>query len=308
MASPRLRAFRGRVVYVAVSALAFAFRLLPLNVARAIGVSIAVVLGPLFRRDLRRADSNLALAYPDWTKARRRATIRALVRHMGATFAEFLWIPRVDLDATTTYEGKEFITGRKGGMIAITAHSGNWEWAAHAIGAIAPVTTMQRARNEEDINRLIVKMRERSNVRSIDRGSTAGSREMIKALRDGRLLAFLIDQNIRAESVKVPFFGRPALTPIGPAKLAIRAGVPVVCIFDERVDGKHVVRILPPIETSKDDDPVALTARITAVIEEQIRRKPEHWVWFHDRWRERPTWDVSERFATRSSPPPPHTP
>lgn len=279
-----------------VSALGFVLRLLPLGVARGIGVALSASASTLFRRDLRRADANLALAYPEWSRRQRRKTIRALSRHLGATFAEFLWLPNVDakrLAATTTYEGMEHVTQRKGGMIAITAHSGNWEWAAHAIGAIAPVTTMQRARNEEDINRLIVRMRARSNVRAIDRGSTAGSREMIRALRDGHLLAFLIDQNIRAESVKVPFFGRPALTPVGPARLAIRAGVPVVCIFDERRNGKHVVRILPPIETSKDDDPIALTAKITAIIEEEIRRAPEQWVWFHDRWRERPQWDVT---------------
>jgi KDO2-lipid IV(A) lauroyltransferase len=277
-----------------VSAIGFVFRLLPLGVARAIGVAIAVVASPLLRRDLRRADANLAPAYPEWSKRKRRATIRALCRHMGATFAEFLWLPKVDLARTTTYEGIEHVTARTTGIIAITAHCGNWEWAAYAIGAIAPVTTMQRARNEKDIDLLITRMREKGNVRSIDRGSTAGSREMIRTLRDGRVLAFLIDQNIRAESVKVPFFGRPALTPIGPAKLAIRAGVPVVCIFDERMaDGKHVIRIHPPIVTSKDDDPIALTARVTAVIEEEIRRRPQQWVWFHDRWRERPEWDIT---------------
>ena len=291
MASPRTRALRGRVVYVAVSAIGLVFRLLPLGVARGIGVAIAAVAAPFFRRDLRRADENLAAAYPEWSKQKRRATIRALYRHMGATFAEFLWLPRVDLARTTTYEGIEHVTERQGGMIAITAHCGNWEWAAKAIGAIAPVTTMQRARNEKDIDLLITRMRAKSNVRSIDRGSTAGGREMIRALRDGNILAFLIDQNIRAESVKVPFFGRLALTPIGPAKLAIRAGVPVVCIFDERLrDGKHVIRIHPPMT---DSDPIALTARITALIEEEIRRRPEQWVWFHDRWRERPQWDVT---------------
>ena len=291
MASPRTRALRGRAVYVAVSAIGFIFRLLPLGVARGIGVAIAAVAAPFFRRDLRRADANLAAAYPEWSKGKRRATIRALCRHMGATFAEFLWLPKVDLARTTTYEGTEHITERKGGVIAITGHCGNWEWAARAIGALGPVTTMQRARDEKDIDRLITRMRAKSNVRSIDRGSTAGAREMLRTLREGNILGFLIDQNIRAESVKVPFFGRPALTPIGPAKLAIRAGVPVVCMFDERLpDGKHVIRIYPPMT---DTDPIALTARITALIEEEIRRRPEQWVWFHDRWRERPQWDVT---------------
>ena len=110
------------------------------------------------------------------------------------------------------------------------------------------------------------------------------------------MLGFLIDQSIRAESVKVPFFGKPALTPIGPATLAIRMGAVAVAAFIERrPDGSHLVRVLEPIETTRDDDPIALTARMTHEIENQIRRVPEQWVWMHDRWRDRPKWDVARR-------------
>jgi len=116
---------------------------------------------------------------------------------------------------------------------------------------------------------------------------------MIQSLRRGGLLAFLIDQNIRAESAKVPFFGRPALTPLGPAKLAIRTETPIVCIFTERRGAKYLLTFENPIEVTRDDDPIVLTARITAAIEAQIRRAPEQWVWLHDRWRERPKWDVT---------------
>ena len=113
---------------------------------------------------------------------------------------------------------------------------------------------------------------------------------MFRTLRSGGLLAFLIDQNIRAESVKVPFFGMPALTPIGPAKLAVRAEAPVMICFVERRGGKHIVQFQEPIVAS---DPVEITARLTAAIEEQIRRAPEQWVWFHPRWKERPKWEVA---------------
>ena len=295
MASPRTRALRGTVVYAATSALAFFVRRLPLRAARGVGVVIAVAGAPFFRRDLRRARKQIAEAYTDWPPRKIRRTVRAMCRHLGTTLMEFLWQRNLDaamLARTTVYEGKEHVTGRTSGMIAITGHCGNWEWAAHAIAAIAPLTTMQRQRDEPEINALITKLRGESNVAVIDRGAASAGREMIRALRDGRLLAFLIDQNIRAESVKVPFFGRPALTPIGPARLAIRTGAPVVCIFDERIGDTHVIRIHPPLVTNKDDDPVALTARITEIIEEEIRRRPHQWVWFHNRWRERPNWEV----------------
>ena len=126
---------------------------------------------------------------------------------------------------------------------------------------------------------------------------------MFRSLRHGGLLAFLIDHNIRTESVKVPFFGRPALTPIGPARLAVRAVAPVMLCFIERRDGKQIVHFQKPFVSS---DPVEITARLTAAIEAQIRRAPEQWVWLHNRWRERPDWDRSEQLmaataAARSS-------
>src|SRR5207253_8362625 len=107
------------------------------------------------------------------------------------------------------------------------------------------------------------------------------------------ILAFVLDQNIRTESVKVPFFGKPALTPIGPVQFAIRTEAVVAPAFIERrADGKQYATFGEPIHCKRGDDPVALAARITLLIEEQIRRVPEQWVWMHDRWRERPKYEA----------------
>jgi KDO2-lipid IV(A) lauroyltransferase len=67
----------------------------------------------------------------------------------------------------------------------------------------------------------------------------------------------------------------------------------MVPVFQERLaDGTHHIRIAEPIEVTRETDPVELTARVTAAIEEYVRRVPEQWVWVHDRWRERPKWEV----------------
>ena len=201
------------------------------------------------------------------------------------------------IDRTTTFENLEPVlellrSGR--GLVAFTAHCGNWEWMAYCLTKRGvPLSVLQRERNEEHLNEFITRTRASAGIRTIDRGSTGAARELVASLRGGRMLGFLIDQTIRAESVNVPFFGKPALTPIGPAKLAIRMRAPVVSVFAERRGDKHHVRFTEIIETSSNDDPIALTALITQEIEEQIRRAPEQWVWMHERWRERPDWDVA---------------
>jgi KDO2-lipid IV(A) lauroyltransferase len=182
------------------------------------------------------------------------------------------------------------------GVIIFTAHCGNWEWLACGTGLWGrPTSVLQRERDQPEMNRYITQLRANAGVHSIDRGSASSARDMMRIIRNGGILAFLVDQNLRTESVKVPFFGRPAPTPIGPAKLAIRTEALVSITFTERLpDGRHIIRYLPPIQCNRDDDPVELVAHATRLIEEQIRRVPEQWVWMHDRWKERPKWDVGK--------------
>jgi len=297
-----VRARRGRVVYRILVVLSAIVRRLPLSVGRAAGAALGELAWLVRGRERRLAMRNLAEAFPEWPKKKRRATTRAMFHHIGRIVFEMLWLPRLDAamrDKTTEVVGLEqfrTVMARGRGAIAITAHHGNWEWAAHCVASFGvDLTALQRERNEADINRFITALHSVHGIRTIDRGSTAAAREMIQSLRRGGLLAFLIDQNIRAESAKVPFFGRPALTPLGPAKLAIRTETPVICIFTERRGSKYILTFREPIEVTRDDDAIALTAKITAAIEEQIRRAPEQWVWLHDRWRERPKWDVGGR-------------
>jgi len=293
---PARRAFRGRILYRILRLFSSVVRRLPLGATRAIGLVLGHLGWHVLRHHRRRALTNIAVAFPDWPLRRRNATIRSMFHHLGVTLGEVLWLPNLNAETcaqTTTFEGLENLRPGEG-TIGITGHCGNWEWMAHAIAMRSPLTVLHRGRDEPMMNLFIRDLRADAGITTIDRGSTAAGREMIRALRNGSMLSFLIDQNIRAESVKVPFFGRPALTPIGPAKLAVRTGAKVLRIFGERRNGKLHIRILEPIIVTPDDDPVALTARLTADIEAQIRRVPEQWVWMHDRYRERPKWDVSE--------------
>ena len=310
MASPKLRAFRERTLYRLLVIISAIGRRIPLRIGQFLGRRLGELAWHVARRDRRKALANLAIAFPDWDDAKKRETIRAMFRHLGMCVMEIAWLPNLNdrlRERTTIVEGIDRVlalidSGR--GVVIFTAHCGNWEWLSYVTGTYGrPVSVLQRERDQPEMNRYITEFRAKAGVRTIDRGSTSSAREMIQAIRRGGILAFVIDQNIRTESVKVPFFGVPALTPIGPARLAVRTGAIVVPAVAQRLDdGRHHLRFLEPIECTPDDDPVALTARVTADIEQQIRRAPEQWVWMHDRWRERPKWDVSGSPESRPSP------
>ncbi len=299
MAGPRLRAFRERLLLGALRGISAMGRRMPLRTGRALGRALGSLAWFVARRDRRKSMENMKIAFPEWAGAQRRRVCRAMFRHLGASLFEIVWLPNLDV-GTTMFEGFDRVLEMaRGGrsVVAFTGHCGNWEWLAYSVAKLGvPVTVLQRERSEAGLGDFITSIRRHAGIETIDRGTTAAGRELVRAMRRPGFVAFLIDQSIRAESAKVPFFGRPALTPIGPATLAIRTGAVAFALFIERrADGTQLVRCLEPIETRRDDDPIALTARMTAEIEKQIRRVPEQWVWMHDRWRDRPKWDVSNR-------------
>jgi KDO2-lipid IV(A) lauroyltransferase len=305
VASPRLRAFRERALYRGLVVITAAGRRIPLPLGQALGRALGSLAYLVARRERNKALRNIGMAWPEWDEAKRRDTIKAMFRHFGMSLFEIAWMRNMDVaarDRLTDIEGAEPLlqaldAGR--GVVVFTAHIGNWEWMSYAIGLFGrPTTVLQRERSAPEMNRYITEHRARSGVRTIDRGSVSASRQMIESIRSGGILAFLIDQNLRTDMVQVPFFGRPALTPIGPAKIAIRTEALAVTIFSRRLPGgRHHLTIGEPMQCRRGDDPVELTAHMTRVIEEEIRRAPEQWVWMHDRWRDRPQWDVGRASA-----------
>ncbi|HEY0839807.1 MAG TPA: lysophospholipid acyltransferase family protein, partial [Vulgatibacter sp.] len=128
--------------------------------------------------------------------------------------------------------------------------------------------------------------------RTIWRGAEGASRKLLRAFREDAFLAMLIDQDTKVQGVFVPFFGHLAHTPRAAADLARRTGAGVVTVFIHRKPGGgHRIaarRIEWTPGADADRDAVALTAAMTAAIEEAIRASPHEWVWMHRRWKTRP--------------------
>lgn len=222
---------------------------------------------------------------------------RACLRHQGMNLTECLHLLGRDPQEVENHvdvEGWDRVEAlRRAGrpILLLTAHVGNWELlgpVVHARGV--QLWAVVRALDEEDLHEMLTRLRRHFGSETIERGAPGAARRLLKALRgrDGdRALLMLIDQDTQVEGVWVPFFGRPAFTPVGAARIALRQDAAVVPAFVERRDdGSHLARFHPPLDLP--DDETRATARMTAVIEDRIRRRPEQWVWMHRRWRRQP--------------------
>jgi KDO2-lipid IV(A) lauroyltransferase len=262
--------------------------------AQRLGRGIGALGWHLSQRDRRRALDHLAIAFPDLAEAERRTLGRACFRHHGASLAECLHLLRRDcatVRAVVEVEGwdeVERVRQADRPILILTGHCGNWELLAALINCLGlGMSVVARELEEPDLQKMLAALRERFGTPTIVRGSDGAARQLLLALRRGGALGMLIDQDTKVDGVWVPFFGRPAFTPVGAAKIALRQKAVVIPAFIERLeDGRHRARFHPPL--ALPDDPQAATAVMTEAIESQVRRRPEQWVWMHRRWRRQP--------------------
>jgi KDO2-lipid IV(A) lauroyltransferase len=276
-------------------------RVVPPGFAWRFGGMLGDLAGRLPLRDLRRAREHLARAFPERDRRWVRRTARRTFRHFGRmalwTIATAHRDPR-DLRIGVGVEGRENLRGallahRRGeGTVGLSGHFGNWELLARLGGTLIPLTLVGRRLRDPDLDALVVGLRATAlDSRIIYQDE--GARPCLRALRDGRLLSTLPDQDVpRLAGTFVPWFGIPAWTPVGPAQLAVLGRAPVMPVFLYVRDGRWVIhwgpRLRWPTSGDRDADARAITAWVTAYEEALVRRHPEQWVWWHKRWRTRP--------------------
>lgn len=252
----------------------------------------------MLRQERARALRNLEIAFPDMAPSLRHAMTRAMFKTLGRNAYEFLTLEgssreRV-LGLIERVEGEEYLERSFGlgkGLIVITGHIGCFELlAAYWAKRGYVVTVVGRELWEKRLNRQLVSIRESLGYRTIDRDS--GAKSVLRVLQDKNVVALLIDQHTRVSGIYVPFFNRPAHTPIGVAKMALATGAPILpmAIYMTR-PGRHTIRILPPIKRTegkgdRSQEVEEITRRCSEAIEDLIRFDPKQWAWFHERWRE----------------------
>jgi KDO2-lipid IV(A) lauroyltransferase len=287
---------RNAALVAAIRGTGLAVGALPVSFGLALGRGLGRAAHRVLGTPRRLALAHVGIAFPEWSTQRRQEVVRTMFEHAGASFAELSLWPRlrdgdyVHLDPGGAAVLDDALAGGRGAVV-ITGHVGNWELLAAAMAHRGyPVTVVARRVNDERFNALVASIRAGAGLRVVDRDDPRLVHTLREDLAQGRIVALLIDQDTRGAGVWVPFFGVPARTPPGAAVLALRARAPLVTAFIERrPEGGHLIRLHPveDVEGRSRDRIVALTARMTAAIEAQIRHNPAEWVWWHQRWRRR---------------------
>jgi KDO2-lipid IV(A) lauroyltransferase len=299
---PQTPTLRDRLEFWIANAAFRGLGLLPRKLALRLGAAIGDLLYLLDARDRRIALANLARAFPDKPQPELRAIVRRSSRNLGRLLAETSQFPKLTPNNISDFVSienpelwkNEIERAKQTGGIILTAHLGNFELLAYAHGLWGhPVTLVHRTMRNPLVDQMILDIRERAGTISLPKKNAA--RLLIRSLRNKELVALPADQNQRTNTgVFADFFGIPACTTPGPARLAAHTGAPIVPVFlvREGESERHRLVIYPEIELADTGDKLAdlieTTERCNRAIERILTDHPDQWIWFHKRWRTRP--------------------
>ncbi len=287
--------FSQRVLYRLIMALGVLVR----KAGRKNSTAIAHLLGDFVyhilktRRPL--VTANLARTFPAKSSAEINALAVRVYRNQAENIIEMLRLPMIktpeDAAALVDVDAADLLVktvGKKKGGVLVSAHFGNWELLGLCYGLLAvPLTVVVKPLKNAMIDHQINAWRTMHGNRMVY--DWLALREGLRTLQNGGIVVLLGDQSDPGGSFITDFLGRPTAVFIGPAWLALKAGVPLfvgMCLRTN--DGRYKFET-EEIESgdlgTTKADAEELARRYTKVLERSIYSFPEEWFWLHNRWK-----------------------
>jgi Kdo2-lipid IVA lauroyltransferase/acyltransferase len=240
---------------------------------------------------------NLSGAFPGLDKEKIAGLSRKSFENIGRLIIEVIFqrSKETEIFAETNIEGWQHLqeVSREGkGYILVSGHFGNWEWVAYLQSSLGfPVEMVTRPLDNPYAENFLRKIRESKGNKVIYKRNAV--REMVRALKASKGVAFVFDQNFGEEGgVFVPFFGRPAATTPVFGRIAARMNVPVLPVMAYPDGNGYRVRYEKPIFPKNDltieENSLMIIGESTSILEHAVGKTPWAWFWMHDRWRTRP--------------------
>jgi len=261
---------------------------LPRRLAYALGVVISTIAFPILSRQRRALEANLRNVFP----AMRSAELRKLAwrnwLNLTKAWVDFFKIPRMDrgkLGSLLVPVGLEHLdraaaAGR--GVIVVGIHMGSWELAAASwVAAHGEIGVMVEQIEPRRLFDHVARRRSRMGIRVIPLSRT-GVRDIMRLLKERRLVVLAMDRDILHTGRPFRFFGRPASFPTGPVEIALKTGAPLLPAFVIRdAEDRYVAIGEPPLflrpTEDHDADVRGAMERLLATFERYITQYPDQW-------------------------------
>lgn len=294
------RAIKYPVLVFFIRLFILVFRFVPRKILLSLSAALGSLAFRLVGKERQKTIDNLTKIYgKEKSPEQIKEMARMVFVNQALNFADYVhtlhYTTRKQFSGLIDVVGEEHLKeayNKGNGVICLMSHVGSWEFSAILPPVLGYETTaISRAMPNERIEKLIVSYRQKRGMKNISRGNAYPA--LIDALNKGECLVIMIDQDTQTKGVFVDFFGIPAYTPVGAARLAIDSGAAVLPMYMKRKpNNRHQFTILPALELLQtgnlDSDLLENTRRYTERIEAIVKEVPEQWVWMHQRWKTTP--------------------
>ncbi len=272
------------------------FMLIGLNAGRRIAVVLAYFLYYVVRLRKDIIEKNLRLAFPELNEKEINKLVFENLRSSLITFIEVLTLPKFDKEGFKKLflpsDIKEFLAGytKESGVILLTGHFGNWEYAAVWVGLSLNIQLNVLVKPMRNPYATELLRKNRTKFGNIEIPVGLSVKELLKKIHLKEAVGIVADQRGRKEGIRVKFFGRETAVYTGSALMAIKTKVPALFIITVRDKDYRYKTIYEEIkyddlEGTTDEKVAALTQRYFNVLEKHIRQYPEQWFWMHNIWK-----------------------
>ena len=297
---PAKKRLKNWFLYRFITSIIFVLNSLPRKSSISLGRFLGKLAYFIITDARKRTQGNLKIAFGEEKDEKELKKLALSVfENVGKNVADAVRLKNMkweEIEKITQIEGLEYFDkaykmGK--GVMALTGHIGNFELLAAYFSLKGyKVSVIGRELYDPRLDDLLVESRESTGLENIP--SSASVKQVIRALRSGRALGVLADQDSsRVRGVFVSFFERPARTPVGPTLLAYKTQSPIVPMaIVRKKDNKYKIIVREPIKLTssqdKERDIIETTQEYTKVLESIIREYPSQWLWMHDRWKSKP--------------------
>ena len=248
-------------------------------------------IGPFFRPK-KIILSNLRRAYPKKNPEELNKIINLMWNNYGRFFAEFMFIKNFRLGKLSEkieIEGKEILEDIKINnrqVVFISGHFSNFELMAMYLEKSGiKLSTIYRPLNNIFLNQIMERVRIKYICRNQIKKGIGGLKKLISLKKNNISTALMIDQRV-SEGIPSDLFNKKALTTTIPAQLVKKFNIPVVPVYIERTKGINFkISISRPINFSENSTIQSITDELNLILEKMIIKKPEQWIWSHNRWK-----------------------
>lgn len=268
---------------------------LPYKIVVNFGLAVGNLYYLVAKKQRLRAEEQIKerLGYSD---SEAKKTIKSLFCNLGITFMEIMYMPALNKDnirGLVTIDRMDVLweaLNEGNGVVMLACHMDNWEWLGAALSLYGfPMSAVEKPQPNRVYSDFMNELRKGAGQEIFSRG-TSEILGCARAMKNGRMLGLIADQDGGYDGIFVPFLGKMAATPSGPAYFSRRFNAPIIPIFIIRKEGYygHQVIVKDPIyyenTGNKEMDDYRATLKMTRVVEEVIREYPDNWLWFQHRW------------------------